>query len=366
MASVTLDRINRIYGPGAHAVRDVSLEVADGEFMVLVGPSGCGKSTTLRMVAGLEPIDSGSLYIGQREVSGLEPAERDIAMVFQNYALYPHMTVAENMAFGLRVRGMPRAEREQKVRAAADVLGLGPLLDRKPGAMSGGQRQRVAIGRAIVRDPAAFLFDEPLSNLDAKLRAEMRTELLALHRRLGATMLYVTHDQVEAMTLGDRICLLRDGIVQQIGTPMELYRDPANAFVARFIGSPPMNVFAGIVNVDGTFEGDGLRLKLAGRGPKPEAGAQVEVGLRPEQLEIGASSLTTDEQMLLDSDAETRFGAKIELVERMGSHSLVHLRAGASGQGASLIVRAPGDTAAREGEHVDLRYRGDEVRVFEA
>ena len=356
MASVTLDRINRIYGPGAHAVRDVSLEIADGEFMVLVGPSGCGKSTTLRMVAGLEPIDRGALYIGEREVSRLEPAERDIAMVFQNYALYPHMTVAQNMGFGLRVRGVARAERDTRVRAAAAVLGLEPLLDRKPGAMSGGQRQRVAIGRAIVRDPAVFLFDEPLSNLDAKLRAEMRTELAALHRRLAATMLYVTHDQVEAMTLGDRICLLRDGCVQQVGTPVELYDTPANAFVARFIGSPPMNVFAGVVRSDGGFSGEGLALLLPVTLPQ---NASVEVGLRPEQLELVPAGQAGE-----PTAGNGLFAARVALVERMGSHSLVHLRTGSEAAGTALIVRAAGDTPAAEGDAVGVRYRVGDVRVF--
>ena len=350
MATVHLDAINRVYPGGTHAVRDVSLEVADGEFMVLVGPSGCGKSTTLRMVAGLEPIDGGRLFIGEREVSQLEPAERDIAMVFQNYALYPHMTAAENMGFGLRVRGVPKADIRRRVAEAADLLGLGPLVDRKPGKMSGGQRQRVAIGRAIVREPAAFLFDEPLSNLDAKLRAEMRAELAQLHRRLGATMLYVTHDQVEAMTLGDRICLLRDGVVQQVGTPMELYESPANAFVARFIGTPPMNVWSGEVLAGGRAVriGGGEKVLTA----RAEAPGPVDVGLRPEQLHLdaplggGVASLEVD----------------VELVERMGATSLLHGRVG----GERVLASVPGRSAAAEGERVRLYYAPADVRVFRA
>ncbi len=346
MATVSLRSINRVYPGGTHAVKDVSLEVADGEFMVLVGPSGCGKSTTLRMVAGLEPIDGGELFIGEREVSRLEPAERDIAMVFQNYALYPHMTAAENMGFGLRVRGTPKAEIRRRVQEAAELLELGDLVDRKPGKMSGGQRQRVAIGRAIVRQPAAFLFDEPLSNLDAKLRAEMRAELSKLHRRLGATMLYVTHDQVEAMTLGDRICLLRGGVVQQVGTPMDLYERPANAFVARFIGTPPMNVWAGEVLAGGTRfrSAGGVEVVLA----KAVAPGPAEVGIRPEHLRVAGA------------DVDPAVVADVELVERMGATSLLHARIG----GEKALASLPGSVRLAEGERVRLAYAAQDIRVF--
>ena len=349
MAHVTLDRINRIYPGGTHAVRDVSLEVADGEFMVLVGPSGCGKSTTLRMVAGLEPIDRGALYIGAREVSGAEPAERDIAMVFQNYALYPHMTCAENMAFGLRVRGMARAERERRVREAAELLAITDLLDRKPAKMSGGQRQRVAIGRAIVRQPAVFLFDEPLSNLDAKLRGEMRAELAGLHRRLGATMLYVTHDQVEAMTLGDRICVLRDGEVQQVGTPIELYEQPANAFVARFIGSPPMNVWELTAPARAAAQSTVRvnEVELAYEQPGAPVDEIRYIGLRPEHL-------------YLDHRGTSAFTASVTLVERLGGETLVHARAG----GSAITIRAAGNLTLTEGADVRVGYDPARTHVF--
>ena len=245
MASVSLRDVTKVYAGGVTAVDRVSIDIADGEFLVLVGPSGCGKSTTLRMIAGLEEATSGDLLIAGKRVNDIAPSRRDIAMVFQNYALYPHMTVRKNLEFGLRMRRTPKAERQQRIAEAAAMLGLESLLERKPAELSGGQKQRVALGRAIVRKPAAFLFDEPLSNLDAKLRGEMRREIAALHRRLGATMIYVTHDQVEAMTLGDRLVLMKDGVVQQQGTPLEVYEGPANRFVATFIGSPAMNLFEG-------------------------------------------------------------------------------------------------------------------------
>jgi multiple sugar transport system ATP-binding protein len=242
MARVVLDHVTKVFGSDVVAVDDVSLEVRDGEFMVLVGPSGCGKSTILRIVAGLEEVTAGEVSIGDRQVTDLPSKDRDIAMVFQNYALYPHMTVEQNLSFGLRLRKTPKAERNERVLDAARILGLEPLMERKPGELSGGQRQRVAMGRAMVREPAAFLMDEPLSNLDAKLRVQMRAELTRLHERLGTTTLYVTHDQVEAMTLGHRVAVLRDGILQQVDTPQRLYGEPDNLFVAAFIGSPPMNL----------------------------------------------------------------------------------------------------------------------------
>ena len=252
MAEIRLENLVKRYENGFEAVKNANLEITDGEFLVLVGPSGCGKSTTLRMIAGLEEVSSGDIFVGDTRVNDLEPGDRDIAMVFQNYALYPHMTVRENMSFGLRMRKTPKAEIEQRVADAAEILSLESLLDRRPKQLSGGQRQRVAVGRAIVRKPKAFLFDEPLSNLDAKLRVQMRTELARLHLRLKTTTVYVTHDQVEAMTLGDRIVIMKDGVIQQIGSPMEVYQQPANHFVAGFIGSPAMNFIDGQIS-DGQF-----------------------------------------------------------------------------------------------------------------
>src|SRR6187399_1147527 len=253
MANVLLKHLDKKYPNGFHAVRDVSLDIADGEFMVLVGPSGCGKSTTLRMVAGLEEATRGEIYIGDRLVNDVAPGERDIAMVFQNYALYPHMSVRQNMAFGLKMRRTPKAEIERRVNEAAAILSIESLLDRRPRELSGGQRQRVALGRAIVREPKVFLFDEPLSNLDAKLRVQMRAEIARLHLRLKTTIIYVTHDQVEAMTLGDRIVLMNHGVIQQVDTPMKIYQRPANQFVASFIGSPAMNFIRGEI-ANGTFQ----------------------------------------------------------------------------------------------------------------
>src|SRR6266446_2223313 len=244
MATVSMDKLNKVYENGFHAVKDFSIDIADGEFMVFVGPSGCGKTTALRMVAGLEDITSGILRIGGKEANDESPKERDIAMVFQNYALYPHMTVAENIGFALKLRKLPKDQLNAKVREAADILGLTEWLDRKPGQLSGGQRQRVAMGRAIVREPSVFLMDEPLSNLDAKLRVQMRAEVARIQRRIGVSTIYVTHDQVEAMTMGDRVAVLRNGVLQQVATPYVLYHRPTNVFVAEFIGSPAMNLFA--------------------------------------------------------------------------------------------------------------------------
>ena len=314
MAEVKFERIGKLYSRGDKpAVEEFSLDVRDGEFLVLVGPSGCGKSTTLRMVAGLELPTSGRITIGGRDVTNLPPKDRDIAMVFQNYALYPHMTVAENMAFALKLRGFRRAEIERRVNAAAETLGLAPYLKRLPKALSGGQRQRVALGRAIVREPAVFLFDEPLSNLDAKMRVEMRAEIIRLHHSLGATMIYVTHDQTEAMTMGERIVVMSEGRIQQVAAPLEVYERPANPFVAGFIGTPPMNLFP-----PGTL------------GPKT-------VGLRPEHIALGKPG---------EGDEAT-----VDFVEPLGSETLVHLVF----RGASVIVREPGFSAHRPGEKVALR-----------
>jgi multiple sugar transport system ATP-binding protein len=289
MARVILENVNKTYPNGVHAVKDVSLEVGDSELLVLVGPSGCGKSTVLRMIAGLEKVSDGRIIIGDRVVNDLEPKHRDVAMVFQDYALYPHMTVKENLEFGLAMRRVRRQDRVRSVENAARILGLEGLLDRKPAQLSGGQKQRVAVGRAIVREPRVFLFDEPLSNLDAKLRAEMRTEIAKLHQRLGVTTIYVTHDQVEAMTLGHRIVMMDDGTVQQVGSPLEVYNHPVNRFVAGFLGTPPMNFIEGRIDKGGTFAAGGFSL------PIPESYASLHetrlqkagvYGIRPEHVKV--------------------------------------------------------------------------------
>src|SRR5919107_3418488 len=287
MAGVTLDTVKKVYAGNVEAVKGVSLGIEDGSFCVLVGPSGCGKSTLLRMVAGLETITGGEVKIGDRVVNQIEPAERDIAMVFQNYALYPHMSVYDNMAYGLRNRGTPKPEIDKRVREAARILAIEPLLARKPRELSGGQRQRVAMGRAIVRKPQVFLFDEPLSNLDAKLRVQMRVEIKRLQRALGVTSIYVTHDQVEAMKLSDKLVVMNGGQVEQVGTPGDVYRRPQTRYVATFIGSPPMNILPGRVEGDGVVPIGNGRLLVADMRPGLAAGATVDVGLRPEDLRVG-------------------------------------------------------------------------------
>ncbi|MBL7114355.1 MAG: sn-glycerol-3-phosphate ABC transporter ATP-binding protein UgpC [Kiritimatiellae bacterium] len=326
MASVTLEHVDKVYPGNVTAVSDFNLEIKDGEFVVLVGPSGCGKSTTLRMVAGLEEISNGTVKIGDRVVNDVPPKDRDIAMVFQNYALYPHMTVYDNMAFGLKLRKFSRKDIEKRIQEAARMLGLEALLDRRPKALSGGQRQRVAVGRAIVRKPAVFLFDEPLSNLDAKLRVQMRVEISQLHAKLDATMIYVTHDQVEAMTMGDRIVVMKDGLIQQEADPITLYDMPNNCFVAGFIGTPPMNFFQGRVTESGGSPG--IRLDHGQSFPVPVAYKErlatygdrpITMGIRPE--DIGS---TMAEQV---EDAP-RLHARVDVVEPMGSESYVHMRAG--------------------------------------
>jgi len=322
MAQVVLKQINKFYD-SVHAVKDVNLMINDKEFMVFVGPSGCGKTTTLRMVAGLEAISSGNILIGDHVVNDLPPMDRDIAMVFQNYALYPHMSVFDNMAFGLKMRKFDKAEIKQRVKHAAEILGIEQLLDRKPRQLSGGQRQRVALGRAIVRHPQVFLFDEPLSNLDAKLRVQMRVELKKLHERLGTTAIYVTHDQVEAMTLGDRVVVMKDGWVQQVGEPLELYNTPANKFVAGFIGSPSMN-FATVEVKDNEgelwVESGGLRLKVPSRnagGLRAYVGKEVTLGVRPEDLSVASSA----------EPADHCFDASVDVVEQLGSEILLSVSA---------------------------------------
>ena len=323
MARVDLKNISKSFAGAADvpAVRDVSFAAEDGEFLVLVGPSGCGKSTTLRMVAGLEDPDAGEIRIGDRVVNDVEPKDRDIAMVFQNYALYPHMTVFKNMAFGLKLRKYPKAEIKQRVQDAAAILGIEHLLERRPRALSGGERQRVAVGRAIVRHPQVFLFDEPLSNLDAKLRVQMRAEISKLHARLKTTMIYVTHDQVEAMTMGDRIVVMLDGQIQQVAPPLELYRNPANRFVAEFIGSPPMNIVEGVLEqADGTLSfrsaGGGLSMSVHESHRDdlaPHVGKPVVCGLRPEALSNGSAR------------NGCALEAVAEVVEPMGAETFVYL-----------------------------------------
>jgi multiple sugar transport system ATP-binding protein len=334
MAQVVLTEINKFYDGGVHAVKDVNLDIRDREFIVFVGPSGCGKTTTLRMIAGLEEISSGEIRIGAQRVNDLAPMDRDIAMVFQNYALYPHMSVFDNMAFGLKMRKFGHDEIRKRVRDAAEILGIQELLKRKPRQLSGGQRQRVALGRAIVRHPQVFLFDEPLSNLDAKLRVQMRVELKKLHQRLGTTAIYVTHDQVEAMTLGDRVVVMKDGVVQQVGEPLELYNAPATKFVAGFLGSPAMN-FARVTV--GEREG-ALRATSEGLdvGVPPEAaerlrsylGREVTLGIRPEDLHIASGADPQD----------FTFGALVEVVEKLGSEILLDLKVG---RGAMVAAVEP-------------------------
>ncbi|HEY5752911.1 MAG TPA: sn-glycerol-3-phosphate ABC transporter ATP-binding protein UgpC [Chthoniobacterales bacterium] len=342
MAKVTLKNVYKIYkgdkGKDVKAVRDFNLEIADREFVVFVGPSGCGKSTTLRMVAGLEEISKGEVYIDDKLVNDVPPKDRDIAMVFQNYALYPHMSVYENMAFGLKLRKYPKAEIDKRVREAAAVLGITEYLDRKPKALSGGQRQRVAVGRAIVRQPKVFLFDEPLSNLDAKMRVQMRTEITKLHQRLQATMIYVTHDQIEAMTMGDRIVVMaaivdeesgdKEGVVQQIDEPLKIYNEPTNLFVAGFLGSPPMNFMHGTVKSGGdsavVFEennGGVVKVKFTDR-PAARAfvGKEVILGVRPEDLELVTGSV---------QPGPNSFQALVDLVEPMGAETNIYIQTGA-------------------------------------
>ncbi|HJR17862.1 MAG TPA: ABC transporter ATP-binding protein [Gemmatimonadales bacterium] len=336
MASVTLEGVTKTYPNGHVAAKGLDLEIRDGEFMVLVGPSGCGKSTALRMIAGLETPTGGRITIGDREVTSLPPQDRDIAMVFQTYALYPHMTVRENLAFGLRMRGTAQDAIETRVKEAARALGLESVLDRRPAQLSGGQRQRVALGRAIVREPKVFLFDEPLSNLDAKLRVETRAELARLHRRLGATVVYVTHDQEEAMTLGWRVAVMRDGFLQQVAPPMELYRHPANRFVAEFVGSPGMNF----------LPGDAVA------GLVPTAGTASTLGVRPHDLALVPQGTG-------DVDAW------VDVVEPRGSELLVYLRLGAMGDGPELRVVAPPEPVIEEERVLGVRFDRARLHWFD-
>ncbi len=350
MASVQLDQVRKVYDNGQVAVHGASFEVADGELMVLVGPSGCGKSTLLRMIAGLEEISGGTLKIGPRVVNDVAPKDRDIAMVFQSYALYPHMTVAQNLAFGLKLRKHDKATIAARIQAAAETLGLTSMLDKLPKAMSGGQRQRVALGRALVREPAVFLLDEPLSNLDAKLRNSVRSEIARLHRQLGTTMIYVTHDQVEAMTLGQRIVVLKDGQIQQIDTPMALYDRPANLFVAGFLGSPAMNVLRGTAQAEGLRLDDGTVVPWHGAAPVPATpGRALIVGVRPEDLH------------LVQAGAPGSFAATVENIEPVGNEIFVHLLAGK----LALVARVAPRALPAPGEPIGLQLDPARLHCFD-
>jgi multiple sugar transport system ATP-binding protein len=351
MGQVTLQNVAKHYEGGVTAVSDVNLHIDAGEFVVLVGPSGCGKSTTLRMVAGLEDISSGTIAIGGRVVNELPPKERDIAMVFQNYALYPHMTCFENMAFALKLRNTPAGEVKRRVEETAEVLGISSLLGRKPRQLSGGQRQRVAVGRAMVRKPAVYLFDEPLSNLDARLRVEMRAELKRLHARLKTTTIYVTHDQEEAMTLGDRIVVMSDGKVQQCGAPLDIFDRPKNRFVAGFLGTPPMNFVPGKLGDDCVFRGGGLEVSFTEQASPPLAeflGRDVVLGVRPEHLTLSATA--------------GKAPARVDLVEPLGSSMDVYLT---THPGQRLVARVSAARGVAPGESVDLTVSAAQAHLFE-
>ena len=368
MATVTFDKATRIYpGSDKPAVDQLDLEIQDGEFLVLVGPSGCGKSTSLRMLAGLEDVNSGRIFIGDKDVTDVQPKNRDIAMVFQNYALYPHMTVRENMGFALKIAGTPKEEINKRVEEAARILDLEPYLDRKPKALSGGQRQRVAMGRAIVRKPQVFLMDEPLSNLDAKLRVQTRTQIASLQRELGVTTVYVTHDQTEALTMGDRIAVLAGGLLQQVGTPQEMYERPANEFVAGFIGSPAMNLgkfkVEGNVAKLGTAEVPLSQATLDAMVPEDEG--KITIGFRPEGLEV------------VSEDTENTIPIEVEFVEELGSDAYIYghlagadsghgLGSGNEGKGEQLIVRVPPRTAPKPGGVIHTRIKAGQQHNFSA
>ena len=368
MATVTFDKATRIYpGSDKPAVDQLDLEIQDGEFLVLVGPSGCGKSTSLRMLAGLEDVNSGRIFIGDKDVTDVQPKNRDIAMVFQNYALYPHMTVRENMGFALKIAGTPKDEINKRVEEAARILDLEPYLDRKPKALSGGQRQRVAMGRAIVRKPQVFLMDEPLSNLDAKLRVQTRTQIASLQRELGVTTVYVTHDQTEALTMGDRIAVLAGGLLQQVGTPQEMYERPANEFVAGFIGSPAMNLgkfkVEGNVAKLGTAEVPLSQATLDAMVPEDEG--KITIGFRPEGLEV------------VSEDTENTIPIEVEFVEELGSDAYIYghlagadsghgLGSGSEGKGEQLIVRVPPRTAPKPGGVIHTRIKEGQQHNFSA
>ena len=367
MATVTFDHATRIYpGNDRPSVDALNLEIADGEFLVLVGPSGCGKSTSLRMLAGLEDVNEGRILIGDKDVTDVQPKDRDIAMVFQNYALYPHMSVHDNMGFALKIAGTPKDEIDKRVREAAKILGLTEYLDRKPKALSGGQRQRVAMGRAIVRKPKVFLMDEPLSNLDAKLRVQTRTQIASLQRSLGVTTVYVTHDQTEALTMGDRIAVLKDGVLQQVGTPREMYDKPANEFVAGFIGSPAMNLGRFTVSGDvATLGAAKIQLSKATLDAiAPEDGGKVTIGFRPESLEV------------VSAKDEHSIPVRLSFVEELGSDAYIYgelvgaedseEKLGSGEDSSQVIVRVPPRTAPEPGETVYVRIKPGEEHIFSA
>ena len=354
MASLSLKNVCKVYPNGFEAVKDFNLEIADKEFIIFVGPSGCGKSTTLRMIAGLEDISSGELKIGDRVVNDVEPKDRDIAMVFQNYALYPHMSVYDNMAFGLKLRKVPKDEIDKMVKEAAKILDLTPLLDRKPKALSGGQRQRVAMGRAIVRNPKVFLMDEPLSNLDAKLRNQMRAEIIKLRERIDTTFIYVTHDQTEAMTLGTKIVVMKAGEIQQIASPEVLYNEPANVFVAGFIGMPPMNFFKGRCQM--RYEKfyastAGMQIELSAEladrvKQKSELGKDIIIGVRPEDMLI----------------ADTGIESRVRVYEMLGAETYLYF----DHDGGNMAVRVEADTPIRKGDRVHFNFRPEKIHLFDA
>ncbi|TDT14928.1 carbohydrate ABC transporter ATP-binding protein (CUT1 family) [Ilumatobacter fluminis] len=377
MATVELDSINKVYDNGFHAIHDLDLEIQDKEFLVLVGPSGCGKSTALRMIAGLESITGGEMKIGEKVVNDVEPKDRDIAMVFQNYALYPHMSVYDNIGFALKLAKVPKEEIDQRVRKAAEILELTANLDRKPGQLSGGQRQRVAMGRAIVRQPAAFLMDEPLSNLDAKLRVQMRAEIAALQRELGVTTVYVTHDQIEAMTMGDRVAVLKDGYLQQVDTPQNLYDRPANVFVAAFIGSPSMNLFEATLSIDGdagSIRLGSLTVPLSASSlqQRPSLrnydGKKIVLGIRPEDYEDAE----------FDKDGHPTIQAKVTLLEALGSEIMVHFGIDAptvdsgdpdavdeTGGGANAVGRFNPRSRVKPGEMATIAISTENLHFFD-
>ncbi len=360
MAGISLKHIYKVYAGDVTAVSDFNLEIPDKEFVILVGPSGCGKSTTLRMVAGLEEITRGELYIGDRLVNDIAPKDRDIAMVFQNYALYPHMTVYKNMAFGLELRKVPKDEINKKVTEAAKILDIEHLLNRKPKALSGGQRQRVALGRAMVRDPAVFLLDEPLSNLDAKLRAAMRTEITKLHKKLGTTFVYVTHDQTEAMTMGDRIVVMKDGFIQQVDTPQNLYDGPCNKFVAGFIGSPQMNfINCKISKKDdayfANFEDYSLEIpkgKTADGKFEPFVGKEVTMGIRPESIH--------DDELFLSSFKDLHIHTQVDIAELMGSEIYIYMTI----NGTNVIARVPPRSVYKPGDDITVAFDMSKAHFF--
>lgn len=361
MASVTLKNIYKIYAGGVTAVTDFNLDIEDKEFIILVGPSGCGKSTTLRMIAGLEEISKGELFIGDSLANDIAPKDRDIAMVFQNYALYPHMTVFDNMAFGLKLRKTPKDEIKRRVEEAARILDIAHLLDRKPKALSGGQRQRVALGRAIVRDPKVFLLDEPLSNLDAKLRAQMRTEIAKLHKRLGTTFIYVTHDQTEAMTMGDRIVVMKDGFIQQVDTPQNLYNNPVNEFVAGFMGSPQMNFMDAMVGKEGenyTLTFGKCKMSIPAGKVKDSkiadyVGKEVVFGIRPEDVH--------DEPEFIEKNGGAHAQADVEVTELMGAETYLYLNC----ENNALTARVEPTSRATSGDKVDIAFDLEKLHLFD-